>query len=41
MIVQCNFCGYRQQTRGRKDFKCRWCGHRIVIKQKGAVKNDR
>ena len=35
MMIQCRFCGYRQQTKGRKDFKCKWCNHRIVVKHIG------
>ena len=38
MMIQCNICGYRQQTRGRKDFKCKWCGHRIVVRHIGKEK---
>lgn len=29
MRVQCNYCGLVQNTKGRKDFKCKWCNHRI------------
>ena len=38
MMIQCKFCGYRQQTKGRKDFKCKWCGHRIVVRHIGKEK---
>ena len=39
-MIQCNICGYRQHTKGRKDFKCKWCGHRIVVRHIGKENND-
>ena len=39
MTIKCNKCGYVQYSKGRKWFRCKWCGCLIYLK--GKVRNDK